>query len=61
MLVFTVSLHVSAYMAIFRCRIFMAQNRQTTKKEEADKDTRKETTKITKKNSTGTKHRWNRV
>jgi hypothetical protein len=30
----------------------------TTNKEQADKDTRKETTKITKENSRGTKHKW---
>jgi hypothetical protein len=35
-----------------------AQNRQTKKKDQAYKHTRKERTKITKENSTGTKHRW---
>jgi hypothetical protein len=52
-LVFTVSLHVSAYMAIFKLfRVLYfhmlemaAQNRQTKKKEQAYKHTRKETTK----------------
>jgi phosphotransferase system glucose/maltose/N-acetylglucosamine-specific IIC component len=38
--------------------MFCSQNRQTTKKEHADKHTRKKTTKITKENSTGTKHKW---
>jgi hypothetical protein len=49
-------------MAIFKCAgslfSYARRNRQTTKKEQADKHTRKETTKITKENSTGTKHRW---
>jgi hypothetical protein len=52
-LVFTVSLHVSAYMAIVRGTeyfIFICLKRQTTKTEQADKHTRKETTKITKEN-----------
>jgi hypothetical protein len=35
-----------------------AQNRRTTRKEQADKHARKETTKITKENSTGSKHKW---
>jgi hypothetical protein len=29
--------------------------------QQADKHTRKETTKITKENSTGTKHKWKRA
>jgi hypothetical protein len=58
-------------MAIFKCVgyfIFIrlkdsaslltnTRKEQTTKKEQTDKHTRKETTKIKKENSTGTKHK----
>jgi hypothetical protein len=50
----SLSLHVSVYMALQVCR-------QTTKKEQADKQTHKETTKIMKENSTGTKQKWKRA
>jgi hypothetical protein len=43
---------------VFVCSV--KQNKQTTKKEKAYKHTRKETTKITKENSTE-KHKWKRA
>jgi hypothetical protein len=49
------SLHVSAYMTIFKCVgyfIFIYSTEQTNNKEKASRHTRKERTKITKENGT---------
>jgi hypothetical protein len=40
------------------CVCLLAQNRQTTKKKASRETNTQETTKITKENSTGTKHKW---